>query len=219
MSWTVNAGIGRRLLNAISTVDRMRGATRVMMASLDREQFGAFLKETLLLRDEDVIDAETISARIARTIATPCRVPAVMAEENQLEINGTTLALCRHLGIEPLRLQLAAFEAKATARRDGVEMSVGTMRPYGRQRTTRKPSLTVRLGLAPGVQWHDGSLIIRRTTLPQAMLATLRGRPASDVLDHDWPGWRDLTVRGAACTGDTLTVRMDQQTRVAYEDV
>lgn len=219
MGWRIDASVGRRLRSSISTMETMRGTMRVLRKPMDPRDYRAFLTDTLMLRDEDMSDAHAIDARIGGTIGMDCLMPDAVAEGN-LQVSATSLALARHMGVDPVRLMLAAHDAKPRAVDGDQTIAVCIERAFGRQKANGVADrLDIRIGLAPGATWRGARLSMRRTQLPEAMTAVLAGRMLTDVLAHPWEGWHGVRITGALRKGDSLIIDTDATRMVGIGDL
>lgn len=222
MAWILDPSIGKRLRSSISTLEKMRRSTCVLRASLEPNSFQRFMTDTLLLQEQDMVDAEGLAARICDTLSMACMMPDEIVAQNRFEMNVMNVALSQHMGVDPIRLLLAAFDAKARAIEGERSVEITLKRSWGKRRKAGKPDqLDMRIMLAKDVMLRGSRITARRTQLPEAVINTLPGRRLDDIIQFPWEGWKDIGIVGAARRGDSLIIDTDARdviTNFEFED-
>lgn len=219
MGWIVNPSIGKKLRSAVTTLEVMNRTTMVLREPMEPARFKTFLSDTLLLSEKQRGSAEDIVARVSETIALPCAMPDDLARDNRFEINRVSIQLARHLGVDPIRLMLAAYDAWAKASDGDASIHAEIKRSWGRQRQRgRADRLDIQIDLGGGALWRGSRMTLRRTVMPDAVVNALPGRNMADIVSHPWPGWRDISIVGASVSGDSLLIETDARDVVTTDD-
>lgn len=210
MGWRIDPTVGRRLRAAVATMEEMRRHTGVHRASMDAPRFRRFLGETLLLDADDLADATTISERLGREIGRPCEVPDAIAAANRMQANSTGLALSRHMGVDPVRLVLCAYDARARAVDGHRVVEASVRRALGAAaRRGEVDEIGIKVTLARGVSWQGRRMCARSVDLPDSVLGDLPGRSMRCLTDHRWEGWDRISIVSAVRRGHSLIVDTD----------
>ena len=210
MGWTIDPSVGGRIRACTSAADAFGGATCVHGVAMERPAFRRFLRDTLLLEGQEDVDAEAVGARLAAVAGERFEAPPEIAAANRLGIPSGSLSLARHMGIDPVRLAMCAFDARGRAG-DGARCVEATVRrALGRERTRgASDAILVKVTLSRGVTWTGRRLTARSTVVPAAVLQDLPGHSMRVVTDHSWSGWDSITVRSVERRGDSLIVDTD----------
>lgn len=215
MAWSMKGPTGGRTLTAIETSRKMRTPINVLGASLDYHCFQAFIRDTLMLRDNDLVSAEAVSERMMAVLAHPVELPVQVAKSLAgLIMPSTTFELAQFHGVDPLRLVLDAFFCKAGLRNGIMEMDAAVERASSRD-ADQRPKLRMSLTLAPGIKWSGDQLVARRTAMPETVVMAMKGRTLNAIVDHPWQGWERLRIASAQRSGNTLIVRTDNVVQCA----
>lgn len=210
MGWRIDPTVARRLRAAVATMEGMRRDTGVHRTIMTPPRFRQFLGETLLLQDEDLKDAEAIAQRLADGIGRPCVVPDAIGEANRIHANAVGMALARHMGVDPVRLVMCAYDARARVTDGDRIVEASIVRALGAAaRRGDVDEIAIKVTLGKGVTWHRGRLSARTMQLPDSVLRQLPGRTMRSVTDHDWRGWDDISITSAMRRGGSLVIETD----------
>lgn len=211
-AFTLHAKMAPGLAATRSFARTMRSSSfPVLGAILTGKELGDFIRTDLGIPDD--ADEGGIEVALLASLATPFETRGKIQEALQdATICGVDLALARHVGFDPLRLFAMTHDTSVARIEDGPR----SYRSIPRYKDRLIDRIEVAFTLARGVSWRNGTLTSRRAGLPQTLAAALPGRPLSQVVDHDWPGWRDVVITSASVeTEGTLTVRTERAPRVA----
>lgn len=215
MGWITDPSIGRRIRACISSIEALRGDTSVHRAVMKPAEFRTFLSETLGLACDDLEDSQTITERLSAHLHRACEAPSSIRNLNSLMVSAAGLSLARHMGVDPLRLAMCAFDARGRASDGAKVVDVEIRRALGRAARQGEPDrLSVRITLANGVVWLGRRMTARDSVIPAAMLTTLPGRTMRAITDHPWAGWEDITITSTERRGNSLIIDTDAVSEV-----
>jgi hypothetical protein len=209
MTWTIDPSVPAGIARAAAAARTFGSGARVLGLGLDAKATLSLIADTLGV-DPEERDAAVVDRSLRARLADPVEIPPSLAPLGPLGFSERDASLALHEGVDLLRLRLAAFDGDAQVRR-----GPSAIRIWSRFPTTadveagRGIEFDVSFRLARGVLWSGGTLRMSGADYPATMADAIPGRPATDLLDHPWHGWRDLRAVQAQTGGGSLSVRLD----------
>lgn len=209
MTWTIDPSVPAGIVRAAAAARTLRSGARVLGIGLDAKATLSFIADTLGV-DPEERDAIVVGRALQARLADPVEVPAPLAPLGPLGFSERDASLAMHEGVDLLRLRLAAFDGEAHVRRGSAAIRIWSRWPTAAEAAAgRGIEFDVSFKLARGVFWSGGTLRMSGADYPATMADAIPGRPATDLVDHAWRGWRDLRAVHAHTGGGSLSVRLD----------
>lgn len=209
MTWTIDPSVPAGIVRAAAAARTLGSGARVLGLGLDAKATLSFIADTIGIDPEEK-DVAVVGRTLQARLSDPVEIPASLAPLGPLGFVERDVSLALHEGVDLLRLRLAAFDGDAQVRRGAAAIRIWSRWPTTKEAEAgRGIEFDVSFKLARGVFWSGRTLRMSGADYPATMADAIPGRPATDLLDHPWHGWRDLRASQAQTGGGSLSVRLD----------
>lgn len=204
MTWRHEAGIAREILSKARMFATMPSTRVVVFGGILEQAEWLEVLRALLDDDHGLTDADAITAALNARTHRPIELPKCLHFGFEgMVANETSRDLCRHLGVDPLRL---AVVAGAFSRGSVTDADRAVSISAERRTKTKPPRAAIKVRLDGQATWSAGRFTLRRTSLPLTALQGLKGMSVDQIVDHEWEGWKSLQVTSAGLNGDATVI-------------